>query len=333
MITFNNSRPDFAPYGFTCEHWTPVPMERADRHNEIELNLLKRGTLTYLIGGNKVTIPAGRLAVFWASVPHQIIAASDDAEYYVVTLPLVWFLQCQFPAYFVDAVMHARMYLDPDPEPHPCDLEMFECWVHDLEKNDAMRKRVAFLEIEARLMRFALSFPDELRSKAACTSANLKPETVAMGSVERMAAFIALHYTEHLTVEQIGRATGICSTSAMTLFKKAMGITLIDCVTQHRISHAQRLLATTDLKILDVALSSGFPSQSRFYEAFHKWSGCLPSDWRRNNGPTEPPQIAKPKETRKTSMNIKWVEGRSLRRGSLPSGSGVVHGRRHTSGA
>ncbi len=147
MTTFDTSRPDFAAYGFTCELWTPAPMERADRHNEIELNLLKCGSLTYLMGGSKVTIPAGRLAVFWASIPHQIISSSDNAEYFVATIPLVWFLQCQFPAYFVDAVMHARTFLDPDPKPHPCDLEMFERWVHDLAQRDPMRQRVAFLEM------------------------------------------------------------------------------------------------------------------------------------------------------------------------------------------
>ena len=84
-------------------------MKRADRHNEIELNLLRKGSLTYLMGGGMVTIPAGRLAVFWAAIPHQIISSEDDAEYYVATIPLAWFIQCQFPEHFVDAILHARV--------------------------------------------------------------------------------------------------------------------------------------------------------------------------------------------------------------------------------
>jgi hypothetical protein len=35
-------------------------MQRFDRHNEIELNLLDRGSLTYIVGGRRVSIPAGR---------------------------------------------------------------------------------------------------------------------------------------------------------------------------------------------------------------------------------------------------------------------------------
>ena len=40
MVTFNPERPDFSPYGFTCVRWTPTPMLRPDRHNEIEINFL-----------------------------------------------------------------------------------------------------------------------------------------------------------------------------------------------------------------------------------------------------------------------------------------------------
>jgi AraC-like DNA-binding protein len=291
LTSFDPSRPDFAPYGFTCERWTPVPMKRADRHNEIELNLLQRGSLTYLLGGNTVTIPAGRLAVFWAAIPHQIISSKDQAEYFVATIPLVWFLQCKFPVQFVDAVMHARVVLDPDLRKRDGDLEMFERWVLDFEKDDPQRRRAAFLEIEGRLLRFALAVPDEVRSSGTRASAPSVIETGGLTRVEQMACFVAQHYTERLTAEQIGRAVRLHPNYAMSLFKRAMGITLIDCVTQHRVSHAQRLLVTTDAKIIDVALSSGFSSLSRFYEAFNKWCGCSPKDYRRSHGP---PNITPP---------------------------------------
>lgn len=296
MVSFDPLRPKFAPYGFTCQRWTPVPMKRADRHNEIELNLLSRGSLTYLMGGNTVTIPAGRLAVFWAAIPHQIISSRDNAEYFVVTIPLVWFLQCQFPMHFVDVIMHARMVLDPDPQTRLGDLEMFERWVHDLENTDPFRQRVVFLEIEARILRFALAVSTESTSGGTRSRTKSMLETGVLKRVEQMAYFVARHYTEPLTADQIGSAVGLHPNYAMSLFKKAMGITLIDCVTQHRVSHAQRLLATTDVKIIDAALSSGFSSLSRFYEAFKKWCGCSPKDYRRNHR-LEPPHSAQPNGT------------------------------------
>lgn len=76
---FDNNRPEFKPYGLTVEKWTPKLMSRPDRHNEIEINLLTGGSLTYLINDRKVVVKAERLAIFWALIPHQIIQFGDDA--------------------------------------------------------------------------------------------------------------------------------------------------------------------------------------------------------------------------------------------------------------
>ena len=280
MVRFDPARPEFAPYGFTCELWTPEPMQRADRHNEIELNLLKQGSLTYLLGGNAVTIPAGRLAVFWAAIPHQIISSKGKAEYYVATIPLSWFMQCQLPVHFVDAILHARVVLDPQPQIRGGDLEMFERWVHDLETPSPQKHRIAFLEIEARLLRFAEAVPRDIADKSAQKAGQSMIETGGLKHVEQMALFIAQHYLEKLSAEQIGKAARLHPNYAMAVFKKALGITLLDCLTQHRVSHAQRLLATTNDKIIDVAFSSGFSSLSRFHEAFRRWCGGSPKEYR-----------------------------------------------------
>ena len=282
MTTFNHSRADFAPYGFTCVRWEPMPMMRPDRHNEVELNLLKRGFLTYRLGGNTVTIPARRLALFWAAIPHQIISSRDNSEYFVATIPLVWFLQCKFPDHFVDAVMHARVVLDPNPQTYKGDLEMFDRWVHDFEQQDPKRQRATFLEIEARLLRFALAIPTKTSAFKTRSQSQSTLETGGLNHVERMAGYIARHYTERLNAEEVSSAAGLHPNYAMSLFKKSMGMTMLDCITQYRVTHAQRLLATTNIKIIDVALSSGFVALSRFYEAFNTWCGCSPKEYRQN---------------------------------------------------
>ena len=220
MVSFDSSRAEFAPYGFSCQRWTPVPMQRADRHNEIELNLLKRGSLTYLLGGNTVIIPAGRLAVFWAGIPHQIIASKDNTEYYVATIPLAWFLQCRFPAHFVDAILHARVVLDPEPQTRGGDLEMFERWVHDFEEPNPQRQRIAFLEIEARLFRFALAVPAGTAVASGSKTGQTIVQAGGLNRAEQIALYIAQHYTEPLTADQISQAVGLHPNYAMSLFKK-----------------------------------------------------------------------------------------------------------------
>ena len=59
-----------------------------------------------------------------------------------------------------------------------------------------------------------------------------------------------------------------------------------------RVSQAQRLLIETDLKILDVALRSGFGSTSRFYEAFTTAVGQTPTAYREELAPHAKAEVA-----------------------------------------
>jgi AraC-like DNA-binding protein len=279
---FDQRRRDFTPYGFTCERWTPARMPRPDRHNEIEINLLTDGELTYMVGGRKVRVPAGRLAIFWAAIPHQIIGTQGASEYYVATIPLSWFLQCNFPSHLVQPVLHGEVLLDRQTDAG--DLARFELWLDDLRIDPANRQRPVFLEMEARLYRLGLSLARGSagkRGRPRRTRESVKEGHLS--NVERMAAFVAMRYTEPLTVNDIGEHVGLHPNHAMTVFKRAFGTTLIRYLTEHRVSHAKRLLATTDDKIVGVALASGFGSVGRFNAVFRQTCGCSPREFRRRH--------------------------------------------------
>src|SRR5256885_911232 len=62
-VSFDPNRPDFAPYGLTCVHWRPSPMRRPDHHNEVELNFLESGTVTYLLAAGKTVVDSGRCPI------------------------------------------------------------------------------------------------------------------------------------------------------------------------------------------------------------------------------------------------------------------------------
>jgi AraC-like DNA-binding protein len=285
MESFDPSRPDFAPYGFACVRWHPTPMRRPDRHNEIELNFLESGWVTYLLGGQKIRIEAGQLSAFWAAIPHQIIGYGDEPAYFVATIPLAWFLQCKLPDELVHCLLHGGVVSEREGHHNRSDAQLFSQWESDLAKGNTGIMKVVLLEMEARLLRFALA----ANHSGGVSKMNRKHRVVisdgGLNKVEQMACLIAQRYAEQLTIETIGRAVGLHPNYAMTLFRKAFGTTLIDHLTQHRVSHAQRLLATTDQKIVDVALNSGFGSISRFNDAFRRACGCSPRDYRHRHRP------------------------------------------------
>ena len=282
MVSFDPNRPDFAPYGLTCVRWNPAPMRRPDHHNEVELNFLETGWVTYLLGGRKVRVDAGRLHAFWAAIPHQIIDYGDETEYFVATIPLPWFLQCRLPDNLVQPLMQGQMITEPSVNREAADLQLFTHWERDLEQPNSDLKKAVLLEMEARLLRLALAMPSSAASGAR-RKRHMALSEVGLNKVEQMACLIAQRYTEKLTIEEIGRMVKLHPNYAMSLFQKTFGTTLIEYLTQHRVSHSQRLLATTDMKIIDVAFNSGFGSISRFNDAFRRACGCSPREYRQQH--------------------------------------------------
>jgi AraC family transcriptional regulator, melibiose operon regulatory protein len=280
MISFDQSRPDFSPYGLTCVHWTPTPMPRPDHHSEIELNLLESGWLAYLLGGQKVRIEAGQLSAFWAAIPHQIIGFSPRMRYFVVTIPLANFLKWKMPESFVQAMLRGEILQESKPACDCSDQSLFSQWEEDLNDRSRKIREIVLIEIEARLQRMSTAFPEDQPGAADSKSRRRSLDEGPLNKVEQIACFIAQHYTEPLRVGDICASVGLDSDNAMTLSKKVFGMTLIKYLTHHRLAHAKRLLATTGEKIVDVAFESGFNSVSAFNEAFRRSSGCSPREYR-----------------------------------------------------
>lgn len=281
MTSFDPQRPDFAPYGFTCVRWRPSVMNRPDRHNEIEINLLRSGALTYLLGGRKVRIESQRLSVFWAAMPHQILQFEGTAEYFVATLPLAWFIQCRLPEKLVRALLQGELVTEKSPDRADSDLGLLAHWEEDLSDGGKELKKAVLLELEARLLRLATSSIS--KSNAAPARHRHAASSSELTKVEQMAGLIAQRYMQPLTVEDVGHHVGLHPNYAMGLFKRGIGTTIVDYITKHRVSHAQRLLATTNVKIVEVALNSGFASTSRFNAAFRQECGCSPREYRQQH--------------------------------------------------
>jgi AraC-like DNA-binding protein len=265
-------------------------MRRPDHHNEIELNMLTKGSVAYLLGGRRVELKAGSLNVFWAAIPHQIVDFAKGTEYFVATIPLAWFLQCKLTDRFVQPLLRGEVLSERLEHRERQDNDLFTQWENDLQQPDEEVRHVVMLEMEARLRRMIGTLPLSASSPAAPGKAKARATSLQGGElnkVEQIACLIAQRYTEQLTVTEIGRAVGLHPNYAMGLFKKAFGTTLLDYLVHHRVSHAQRLLATTNEKIVDVAFSSGFNSISRFNETFRRACGCTPREYRTQHAITE----------------------------------------------
>lgn len=282
MVHFDPKREEFTPYGFTCERWEPMRMQRPDKHNEIEMNFFDRGRLTYLFWGERMTIESGRPALFWAATPHQIVDYKGLNSYLVITLPLPWVLSWNLPEAFIKEVLNGRLIQeDKSPEGYP-DHEIFERWYQDMMHHPGHCCEIVLLEMKARLLRLATNLiENNAQSLGASPARSTKPVgTHNVSKIESMAKFIAQNYTRQICIRDIADEVKLHPDYAADLFRKTFGITLNNFVIQYRVQHAQRMLVTSNNKILEIAFDSGFNSLSRFNACFKRLCGCTPRQYR-----------------------------------------------------
>jgi AraC-like DNA-binding protein len=263
------------PFSFQAWQAAPLVMPGPHVHTDIELNLLLTGSATYFLAGRFHEMRAGRLVVFWAGMPHRLTGVAQGTDYYCMTLPLAWFLGWGIEGTLPPRLLAGDLIQEQDEEQSRNDLALFGRWVADLKTRRPEPRRIALLEVEARLRRLALAITEApIRERGAGGDA------IRGQYMERMAATVGERYREHLTVAQIADAVGLNSNYAMTVFREGCGLSLWEYVTRLRVSHAQRLLLTTDWTVERIGLDCGFGSPSRFFAAFRRLCGCTPRAYR-----------------------------------------------------
>jgi len=263
---------EYTPLGFQMYHNPVVAMPVAHRHDEVEVGVGENGSSVLLYGGQRLVLEEGSLVVFWASIPHQVLEVSGNLHSYSLTIPLTWLLGWGLPGSFINRLLEGVAQIDHEPSRLKENLTLVKRWRTDLAEGTAEGREIVLLELEARLRRLARY-----------SQPVLSPPNQA-DKVAQIAAHIARHYQEPFSAAAIGAAVGLHPRSAMRLYRQICGLSLLNHVILHRIAHAQRLLITTDDKIVAVAMASGFSSLSRFYKAFQDVCQLTPTEYRQQIG-------------------------------------------------
>lgn len=93
--------------------------------------------------------------------------------------------------------------------------------------------------------------------------------------------YVAQHFAERITVEDIARAAAVSTSYLTRLFRQQMETSPHDYLLRYRINHAKQLLMETDLSIGAIAKQVGFTSESNFSYRFSHVSGLSPRAYRK----------------------------------------------------
>lgn len=267
---------------FGMRWFDPVVMPSAHTHGHIEMNWLSAGSMDYDFDGRQVTVPAGRITLFWAGIPHQTIAVDrgpgNDARQCNIYLPLDAFLHMPHVETLHETMMGGGIIcLDTDN----VDATTLRRWYGDYRSGDPERQDILKVEIGAMLRRSVLTGWEELMP-AWIEPTNAAPRQASpVRYVVAMVRYILENLSEPLTVEDVARVAGLHPNYALNLFTSVMRVPIRKFVVRMRLVHARALLFESNLSIANVAFQSGFNSLSQFYAHFRKAYGVTPLELRK----------------------------------------------------
>ena len=98
---------------------------------------------------------------------------------------------------------------------------------------------------------------------------------------ERLARFIGEHFQlPELSVEQVGRETGISPARISTFLQKRYGMSFKQYLNDIRIAEAKRLLLESDRSVAEIAFAVGYNSIPHFNRVFRRFTDTTPTYFR-----------------------------------------------------
>ncbi|MFR1515919.1 MAG: helix-turn-helix domain-containing protein [Evtepia gabavorous] len=104
-----------------------------------------------------------------------------------------------------------------------------------------------------------------------------------------MIAFLQTHFREKLTLDQVAQAASVSRNTCLSCFRRVLGLSPMEYLTQRRLEYALHLLLTSDLPVAQVAEACGFGDASYFGKRFRKQMGLTPSQYRHRHPATRQP--------------------------------------------
>jgi AraC family transcriptional activator of pobA len=95
---------------------------------------------------------------------------------------------------------------------------------------------------------------------------------------------IQRRFAEPLSLRDVAASVGVTPGYLTTVVRRRTGRTVLDWITEHRMTRARRLLAETDLPVGEIARRVGLPDPGYFTRVFRANNGVTPREWRREAG-------------------------------------------------
>lgn len=257
----------------------PFPMPYYHWHGQIEINLPFDGNVEYIINDEVVKLKKNHIGLFWACVPHKLTEPGECKSMAILNLPMHLFLSWPIDRELITCITHGMVVKSSTV--HIISESEVRRWQLELASENEQIRQLATDEIGLMLKRLSLLGWEKISiSRSTKVTDNLVSKH-AQVYVSQMLAYISRNYDQALTIANIAEHVKLNPNYAMGIFQRVMQLTMKQYITTMRLNHVRALLGDTDKSVLDIALTAGFRSSSRFYSTFQKHIGMTPQKYRK----------------------------------------------------
>lgn len=256
-------------------------------HNTLEIIYIKKGVMTLQYEqetiSEEVTISSNQFAILFPHTVHRYYSNTPQCEFLVLELILlsknVSFLQYLCSRTFIAKIPQLLSLLSPNTK-----LLTFTDNNDVLEQLKEIHRLVGeegFNDDVLARVHYSIALERLLYSICSCRIFYFR----AGGNTYIRKSMLLIHdrYVENLSVNMLAQAVGITPSYLQRLFKHEFHMTVMEIVHLQRLKNACHLLQTTNTKLTEIAMRTGFKSLNSFYKFFVKTYGEPPGDYRKKH--------------------------------------------------
>jgi YesN/AraC family two-component response regulator len=259
--------------------WTMEP----NRHELFEMVYIKRGNAVFEIAEKAADIGPNNIIIIKPRQPHKFIVKSEEGCEFIVfnfkfenrmnnevseisLEDFINFVENRETGAFIKLKVNAKNDI----------ITLLNRILKEKENNDIGSEFLNYLLMLELFVLISRALKMEWENSIKGKSSKLNE--VIQASVN----FINNNYERDISLKDISKYVFLSHSYFAKAFKEITGVSPINYLIKARVERAKELLAGTNEKAGDIAISVGFSNQQRFNEIFKKYTGMTPLQYRKS---------------------------------------------------